>query len=191
MKRAQLRNRGEAAFAAEMDAAGKMWFHQPKQFKLPAPIFVYTPDFYVIEDLCFYEVCGTRQAYSYARKKIEAFRIAYPDLRLDVFNAGAWVDKPRGPRVAIPVHSNARRALGAGLENIFRRSSCPLVRSAFTLAIGRGYRTLTELAQTMGISPVSMWQLGEHLCSARMAHNGHRLANDILAKLEDAVAIRA
>lgn len=95
----QIPNKGEAAFARDMERAGKTWIYQPKVFRLQPPLRSYRPDFYVIEDRCFYEVCGTRQAYSYAIDKIEAFRREYPKLRLKIMNRGAWKDGARAPRL--------------------------------------------------------------------------------------------
>ena len=63
---------------------------QPRSFALPDPHHSYRPDFYVVEDNCFYEVLGSRQASSQQREKIDAFRLAYPHLTLKITNEGAW-----------------------------------------------------------------------------------------------------
>lgn len=62
MIRATIHNRSEAEFAWQRDCEGKTWFHQPKKFALPAPWSSYTPDFYVVEDQCFYEILGSTSA---------------------------------------------------------------------------------------------------------------------------------
>ena len=46
----------------------------------------YRPDFYVVEDNMFYEVSGTRQAYSLGREKYEAFQREYPSLKFKIVN---------------------------------------------------------------------------------------------------------
>ena len=92
-------NAREAAFAQRIDRAGKTWIYQPRSFR--TSVGSYQPDFYVIEDQAFYEIVGSRQAYSYARVKIGAFINEYPQHTLIVVNEGAWVKgrlKPRKPR---------------------------------------------------------------------------------------------
>lgn len=84
-------NAAERSFASKLEAQGKTWISQPRSFVLPVPHCSYRPDFFVVEDNCFYEVLGSRQAYSQQREKIDAFRMAYPHLTLKIVNEGAWV----------------------------------------------------------------------------------------------------
>ena len=90
-------NVAEVRFARTIDAQAKTWLHQPRSFalRIAGQWCGYQPDFYVLEDGCFYEVCGTRMAYSYQREKINAFRQQYPYLPLKVVNIGAWKIGPR------------------------------------------------------------------------------------------------
>ena len=87
-------NAAERRFARKIEAQGKTWISQPRQFTLPEPYRSYRPDFYVVEDNCFYEVLGTRQAYSQQREKIAAFKVTYPHLTLKIINEGAWSTNP-------------------------------------------------------------------------------------------------
>jgi hypothetical protein len=103
-------NVAEENFARSVEAEGKTWIFQPRQFRLPSGRS-YRPDFLVVEDRCFYEVIATRQAYSFARTNIAEFRMAFPRLRLRVVNLGAWKSGPRGPRVETPKRPNGRRRL--------------------------------------------------------------------------------
>src|SRR3990172_1295827 len=89
----EIRNPKEYAFAKSL--AGKLWFWQPKTFRLTNHLRSYRPDFYVVEDGCFYEVVGTRQAYSLQRAKIEQFKKDYPQYRIEIVNSGAYLNGPR------------------------------------------------------------------------------------------------
>lgn len=92
-------NAAETQFAKKLDNEGKLWFFEPKSFPLPEPNGKYLPDFFVVEDNKFYEVVGSRQAFSYNRSKYECFRATYPHLSLEIVNMGAWKNGKRTNRV--------------------------------------------------------------------------------------------
>ena len=91
-------NHAEKRFAASLRRQGKKYVAQPGPFALPAPYFTYRPDFYVPDENCYYEVVGTRQAFSLQVGKINAFRSHWSSARLEIVNVGAW---KRGPKVDI------------------------------------------------------------------------------------------
>ena len=140
-------NKAERRFAREMDRAGKTWFFQPRVFRLPPPYRSYRPDFYVIEDGCFYEVVGTRQAYSFRREQIEAFRAAYPQFHLEVWNGGAWQRGPFQPR-KLYVRPDNVAAVSTRVLDKFRQSQ-PGTPQAALLALMDAHeiRSLAELAR--------------------------------------------
>lgn len=158
-------NTAERSFAREVEAAGKTWIFQPRQFPLPEPHRSYRPDFYVIEDNCFYEVVATRQAYSYNRTKIAAFRAAYPHLRLEIINKGAWDNGPsKRVRVAEPKRQRRRRGHALGLRLAVAKANTPaaLIRDALAAAGGFGatefcrlsgfnYNRLTDASRNRGL----------------------------------------
>jgi len=147
----------EKAFAERMDREGKTWFFQPRAFPLTRGH--YRPDFYVIEDACFYEVIGTRQAYSYRRVKMALFRAEYPHLTLRVANMGAWSDGPKQPRVAVPVASpviGGTGTLGPTTAQHLalwkeRYPASPLREVAFSFMTRHRLRTMTATARRLGI----------------------------------------
>ena len=151
----QLANAAERAFARACDEQGKTWLFQPKQFELPSPHRSYRPDFYVIEDGCFYEIVGTRQAYSFRREQIEAFRSVYPQYRLVVVNNGAWQNGPTGPRRdhVQPAHKPLKRSTKEKLRQMRRGSTGEAIAA---LMQSHGIETFSELARKTG---VNYWKL--------------------------------
>lgn len=145
----KIANKAERDFARETERAGKTWIYQPKVFALAPPLRSYRPDFYVIEDGCFYEVCGTRQAYSYAVDKIAAFRREYPHFVLKVVNGGAWKDGPVEPRIA----GSRRRYRRSATVTLERLSGCPPDTLAYKLGAAMrsiGVMTITDFARRTG-----------------------------------------
>lgn len=139
-------NKAEADFARETERAGKTWIYQPKVFALAPPLRSYRPDFYVIEDRCFYEVCGTRQAYSYAVDKIAAFRREYPQFRLKVVNQGAWKNGPDKPRLP----ARQQRYRRSATVTLARLAACPPDSLAFKLGAAMralGVSTVADFAR--------------------------------------------
>jgi hypothetical protein len=72
----------EARVAAALDALHVRWEYEPQRFDLSE--CSYTPDFYLPEDGCFWEVKGWYGPQS--QKKVEAFRREHPDIPLVLFN---------------------------------------------------------------------------------------------------------
>jgi hypothetical protein len=67
-----------------------------RRFLLPSIETTYRPDFYAPEEGVYYEVVGTRQAYSANRHKYEAMAIDHPDivLRFVRSDASPYVPMP-------------------------------------------------------------------------------------------------
>ncbi len=65
-----IRHVRERQFASLLESQGKLFFYEPKSFKLPLPHSSYRPDFYVVDDNTFYGVCilDTRIAEYYTTK---------------------------------------------------------------------------------------------------------------------------
>jgi len=171
-------NGAEARFIKER-CAGKLWFHQPRAFYLKALGRTYRPDFYVVEDGCFYEIIATRQAYSYQRRDIEAFRIEFPDYRLEVVNLGAWQHGPRkgDRRVADPSGGTGYNALMRRLRRRPRRT--PIVERLLAVMADHDIENLTALAQRTGFTYQSIYS------RVRGAPNRPEALDDIVAALED------
>ena len=151
-------NAAESAFVAEKEREGKLWFSQPKTFTLPQPLHSYRPDFYVVEDKCFYEIIGTRQAYSYQRRFIDAFRLEYPHLHLKVVNSGAWVRGPGHPRVDMPLQGRTWRGgskFSTGRAHVWART--PAAKEIARALEETGSRNIREFAFKAGISPRALW----------------------------------
>lgn len=151
----QIQNRAEREFALSLDKAGKTWFYHGTQFDLPSgngrPLR-YQPDFYVIEDGCFYEVVGTRQAYSYQRQSIAAFRAAYPQFPLRVVNVGAWIRGPVQKRVEIPKRPHRSMAESLGLRRARARAQTAVHHAILSVADLEGDRTLAAIARRLGVT---------------------------------------
>jgi len=144
----------ERGFALSLDQAGKLWFFQPKAFILQAPYYSYQPDFYVVDVSTFYEVCGSRQAYSYQREKIECFRKTYPNLKLEVINGGAWLNGPVGPRKdrIIPSYSLKRTKALVRLANNGSRYGERLAEMAQALDC----RSISALCRELGLTDLDV-----------------------------------
>lgn len=151
----KISNAAERRFAQHLDDQGKLWFWQPKGFLLSNKR-LYFPDFYVVEDQCFYEVCGTRQAYSYQRKNIERFRASYPKLRIETVNEGAWKNGPGNPFVSEPRSHRDVSGLKRPHTRLFSEEKIASLAS-LPQAIARafqasGLKTLSQFAEEIGIS---------------------------------------
>lgn len=61
---------------------------QPCRFMLNdgLPLAPYIPDFFCYENFTFYEVVGSKQAYSAGRRKYGALKAKYPELKLELVN---------------------------------------------------------------------------------------------------------
>lgn len=64
----EITNKSEKAFAEYLDSLGVQYIYQPKVLVLEG--INYTPDFFVLQNSSFYEVIGTRQAFSQNKIKI-------------------------------------------------------------------------------------------------------------------------
>lgn len=147
--RTSLSNRAENAFAARLEAEGKLWFHQPKTFVLPPPHYSYRPDFYVVDDGCFYEVVGTRQAYSYKRRAVDAFRSIYPKLRIEVVNNGAWIVGPQRAR-----KKKVKRA-----QSLRPRGQSSAIRNARLRNLNGAGQEILRLIDEHGIQTLSQFSI--------------------------------
>ncbi len=185
-------NSAEAAFASQLEAEGKLYFYQPKAFVLPELETSYTPDFYVIEDKTFYEVIGTRQAFSYQREKIESFRLNYPKLQLEVVNVKAWRNGSGAARKKTVVRGYQRvflnRALKRAIESIEHPNEIQSLL-AEQFVSGR-FRSLASLSRHTGIGYYSLrdWLFGKYF-----AHPDHEqnLRDKLHATLEQNIPIQA
>lgn len=169
----QVANAAERAFARQCDQQGKTWFYQPKVFRLPIRRS-YRPDFYVMEDGCFYEIAGSRQAYSQRREQIEEFRAAYPQHRLVIVNGGAWKNGPGGPRSL-----HVRQSYKPGKHSITARlaRAVPGTPASAIAALMRQYGidSLADLSRRSGLS--------YHRLLIPNTRNGDRLVTDLKARL--------
>jgi hypothetical protein len=145
----------EVAFARDMDRQGKLWFYHPKTFELPEPERSYQPDFYVVEDNEFVEVAGTRQAYSYNRKKYEVFRLAYPNLKFRIVDANGWMYSNGKPRVERPKKNPAcllRGDITGPLLKMKLNSPNELCLKVINLVESGRFKCMKEIARHFGIS---------------------------------------
>lgn len=116
-------NKTEQEFASMLESQNKLYFEQPKKFKLPMPHKSYRPDFYVVEDGTFYEVAGTRQAYSYNREKYKVFQQVYPWLKFKVVNPDGTDYQHRKPRVTKVKQPHETRNISLPLMNMRDREN--------------------------------------------------------------------
>ena len=128
---------------------GKLWFHQPRAFVLRELGRTYRPDFYVVENGCFYEIIGSRQAYSYQREDIRAFRSEYPQYRLEVVNVGAWKNGPRHNRVGADP-STSRGCLA--IKRRLRSLQNPLADRLLMLMERHNVLSLSDMSIRTGIA---------------------------------------
>lgn len=139
-----------------MERDGKTWFHQPRKFWLPAPWGSYTPDFYVVEDQCFYEILGTASSAQRSKGKRVAFRAKYPHLKLVELYIGAWKEGPRGPMKNPPPRAYDRleeETKGWKSAKPTKPLAVELVRQAKAL----GIKSYTELGQYVGLPYSRLW----------------------------------
>jgi len=80
----KVRYRAERIFAKFLKESGLEFVYQPAVFHFNG--ISYHPDFYIPKDQIFYEVIGTRQAYSQIRQKIEILKNIYPFLKILTVN---------------------------------------------------------------------------------------------------------
>lgn len=161
IRHGRIGNKAERIFAQEIERHGKTWFFQPRTFRLPSPYRSYRPDFYVIEDRCFYEVVGTRQAYSFRREQMAMFRATYPRFRLEIWNGGAWATGPGLPRtphvrpskVLVPnAVRKIRQKLGSAQPGTCAANILPLMDQ-------HGIASLAALARQSGLSYYRLYRL--------------------------------
>jgi hypothetical protein len=182
-KSKQYRNAAERLFIAGLEYQRKTWFDQPKSFRLPAPLYSYRPDFYVIEDQCFYEIVGTRQAYSYQRQRIEAFRETYPHLRLELVNLGAWKRGSQGPRISKVKENYQRRRFNASLLKLSQKKDLSCVgKELLAWMFLLDCRTQTEFSRKLGLSKevvnsILRNVLPGHEFILEVRHRAHALLN--------------
>ena len=153
MKKSQQMTRGELQFVREIEGQGKTWLYEPRKFALPSPYNSYTPDFFVIEDGLFYEISSSRQAYSYQREKVAAFKKNYPHLKIEIVNGGAWEVGPSAPRVDV-VRRQYKHVWGrhGALTKLRRRKNLsPIAIELFEIMDDLNCRTVIELAQIIGV----------------------------------------
>jgi hypothetical protein len=80
----KIRHAAEQIFADILKQSQLEFVYQPATFHFNG--ISYTPDFYVPKDQTFYEVIGTRQAYSLTRQKINLLEKVYPFLKICIVN---------------------------------------------------------------------------------------------------------
>lgn len=93
----------EETFVKLLDSLHKSYIPQPARFKLDPPYNSYIPDFYLPEENIFYEIVGSRQAYSIGRLKYAAFRKSFPAINFMIANPDGTRYNAQGPRVILPV----------------------------------------------------------------------------------------
>jgi hypothetical protein len=142
----------EDQFAALLERGGKLYFEQPKKFKLPPPYHSYRPDFYVVDDGIFYEVVGTRQAYSYNRKKYKLFASEYPDLRLEIVKPDGSLYKPHGPRVSsVKPAAGPRKYISTPLSKLLKREGATANQKELLQAIVASGHNIATFARVNGV----------------------------------------
>jgi len=72
----------EKIFAKFLENQNKHYIYQPTRFKLKDT--TYRVDFYCLEDKTYYEVIGTRQAYSANKQKIIELKKIYPNIKFKI-----------------------------------------------------------------------------------------------------------
>lgn len=91
----------EQIFADLLTSQGKEYFYQPAVFHVNG--IQYRPDFYTPSDMTFYEVVGSRQAFSQNRQKIETVKKAYPFLKIMIVNPDGTPYEHRPARIKVKV----------------------------------------------------------------------------------------
>lgn len=83
----QPRHEREIEFARYLESEGKTWIYEPKIFYLEGfdgERIKYTPDFYCPEDNTYYEVAGSRQAFSRNKQKYFLLASRNPSIKFAV-----------------------------------------------------------------------------------------------------------
>jgi hypothetical protein len=96
----KIRHRAERVFANFLKESGLEFVYQPATFHFKA--ISYRPDFYVPKYGTFYEVVGSRQAYSLTRQKINLLEKIYPFLTILPVNPDGSPYRSRSVRVQAP-----------------------------------------------------------------------------------------
>lgn len=81
--RKKIRSHRESIFMEEMAAKGENLVYEPRFFRLSDGT-KYTPDFYNPATNTYYELAGTRQAWSGGKNKIARFQIEYPSVSFKI-----------------------------------------------------------------------------------------------------------
>lgn len=87
----------EKQFSETLTPQGLTWEYESKRF--PIGNTTYTPDFYVKENDTYYEVVGTRQAYSFNKKKYKLFFKLYPNIKLIFVRPNGDLFKEGSPKI--------------------------------------------------------------------------------------------
>ncbi len=169
----EIRNKAELTFSKMLKG---LWFWQPKTFKLSNHLGTYRPDFYSVEKDRFYEVVGTRQAFSLQRAKIDQFRKDYPGYNLEIVNIGAYINGPRPSPRKQEVKRKPGHGLGSGrkasiifdpgrFDPFVQRAESIRTRAGlsvddFSVALGFSY---TEYRRTLGCGRMSKRMVREIL----------------------------
>jgi hypothetical protein len=81
------RSNWEANFARILNLQGKRWTYEERTFQL-TPSLSYTPDFYVIDDDCFYELKGRMD--DKARHQLELMHDMYSNVVINVIEGAKY-----------------------------------------------------------------------------------------------------
>lgn len=76
----------EKLFAELLDKQYRKWEYCPKKFKIRYR--TYTPDFYLPEENLYVEIVGSRQAYSFNKRKgtYDLFKATYPEINFVILD---------------------------------------------------------------------------------------------------------
>jgi len=141
-------NRREQIFADFLTAQGKEFYYQPAVFHVDG--IQYRPDFYIPSERVFYEVVGSRQAFSQNRQKIDAVQKAYPFVKILIVNPDGTPHKARPIKVEMKIKRvqferwNGRWSIPMNIEkavkvlkDIYRDSPIRLYQLAKDIGISR------------------------------------------------------
>ena len=128
-------NRSELIFATVLEKQNKLYFEQPKMFELPMPYKSYRPDFYVVDDNTFYEVSGTRQAYSLGKDKYHSFRETYPHLKFKVVNPDGSIYRTYNTKIGSAKPSYKTKDISEPLWKLYKQGDNTLNQSIMIQSI--------------------------------------------------------
>lgn len=145
-------NDNERVFARHLDDSGKTWFFEPKRFSLPAPFRHYTPDFYVVEENTYYEVAGTRQAFSLNRNKYEIFQRYYPNIKFKIVRPDATIYVAREKRSLSLAPADLSPAVPLVIERWMQDEQSPAAQAVLQIMKIHNISTLKDFSALSGIS---------------------------------------